>query len=302
MLLELARIFINVITPVFALVVIGYIAGPRLGLGARTLTRYAYYILIPALIFDVIAPARVEAALAARMVFYALVVHITLAIIGWGVAKALGRSQKMVSAYILISVFGNVGNFGLPIIEFRLGSEAFTAATVYFLVILTVSFIIGVAAANLPNGGGLNTTLAVFKTPALIAVVPALVANVYNLQPPLFLERIIGLLSVATIPTMLVALGVQLSGMKTFEFSSDVIISSSIRLLGGPALAILLAVPFGLTGIERGAGIFQAAMPAAVLTSIIAMEHNLLPDFVTTTVLFSTLSSIFTLTLVVALV
>lgn len=302
MLLELALIFVNVVTPVFALVVIGYAAGPWLGLDPRTLTRYSYYILIPALVFNVIAPARVEAALAGRMIVYILIVHLALAGVGWGVARALGRSEKMIAAYILIAVFGNVGNFGLPLIEFRLGSEAFTAATVYFLAIMTIAFIVGVTAANIPGGGGLKATLAVFKTPALIALVPALAANYYRLQPPLFLDRIINLLAAATIPTMLVALGVQLSTLKSFTFSPDVIIASGIRLLGGPALAIVLAIPFGLTGLERGAGIFQASMPAAVLTAIIAMEYDLIPEFVTTSVLFSTLASVVTLTLVMALV
>lgn len=302
MLSQLAAIFVNVITPVFALVVIGYVAGPRLGLEARTLTRYAYYILTPALIFNVIGSAQVDVSAATRMIVFAVVVHITLAGVAWAVAKALGRSEKMVSAYILIAVFGNVGNFGLPLIEFRLGQEAFAAATVYFLAITTIAFIIGVAAANLPRGGGLKATLAVFKTPALIALVPALILNVTHVHPPLFLERSIGLLAAATVPTMLVALGVQLSTLKSFNFTSDVIIASGIRLLAGPILAVALAVPFGLTGIERGAGILQAAMPAAILTAIIAMEHELIPEFVTTTVLFSTLASIVTLTLLMAFV
>ncbi len=104
------------------------------------------------------------------------------------------------------------------------------------------------------------------------------------------------------VPTMLVVLGVQLAGMDKFRFTVDVVTASAVRLIGGPLLAIILVIPFGLTGIERGAGIFQAAMPAAVLTSIIALEYDLLPDFVTTTVLFSTLTSVITLTLVLAIV
>ncbi len=302
MLSQLAAIFVNVITPVFALVVIGYAAGPRLGLEARTLTRYSYYILTPALIFNVIVSAQVDVSLAARMIIFVVMVHIALAGVGWAAAKALRRSAPMVSAYILIAVFGNVGNFGLPLIEFRLGQEAFADATVYFLAITTVAFIIGVAAANLPRGGGLKATLAVFKTPALIALVPALVLNITHIQLPLFLDRSLDLLSAATIPTMLVALGVQLSTLKNIRFTSDVIIASGIRLLVGPILAVVFAVPFGLTGIERGAGILQSAMPAAILTAIIAIEHELIPEFVTTAVLFSTLASIVTLTLVMAFV
>ncbi len=104
------------------------------------------------------------------------------------------------------------------------------------------------------------------------------------------------------VPTMLVTLGVQLANTRNVVFTKDVLIASAIRLLGGPLIAYLLVIPFGLTGLERSAGILQAGMPAAVLASIIALEHKLLPDFVITTVLFSTLASLVTLTLLLAFV
>ncbi|MGM0675299.1 MAG: AEC family transporter, partial [Spirochaetota bacterium] len=52
----------------------------------------------------------------------------------------------------------------------------------------------------------------------------------------------------------------------------------------------------------RGAGILQSSMPTAVLASIIAIEYDLLPEFVTEVVLFSTLASLVTLTLVMVIV
>ena len=302
MFLELALIFINVITPVFALVVIGYFAGPPLNLNARTLTRFAYYILVPAFVFNVVSVADIQVSLVTQMIIYILLVHIGVALIGFSVAKLLRRSAEMVAAYVMVAVFGNVGNFGVPIIKFRLGEEAMLAATVYFLAILTISFIVAVAAANWSKGGGIGAMWAVFKTPALIALVPSILVNWVDIQPPLVIMRITDLLAGAMIPTMLVALGVQLAGVKKFHFSSDVVISSSIRLLIAPALALLLAIPFGLTGVERGAAVFHSAMPAAVLTSIIAIEYDLLPNFITTVVLFSTLVSVVTLTLVLAFV
>lgn len=302
MLLQLAGIFLNVITPVFALVVIGYFTGPRLNLEAKTLSRFAYFVLVPAFIYNVISTASVRAALAFQMVTYILIVHIGCAALGFLVGWLLRRPAKMTAAYVLIAVFGNVGNFGLPIIEFRLGREALVAATIYFLAIAIIAFIIGVLAANWTSGGSMRAVLEVFKTPALLAAVPAFFVNWSNIETPLFLSRIITLLAGAMIPTMLVVLGVQLADVGRLKFGWDVFIASSVRLVGGPILALALAVPFGLTGIERGAGIFQASMPAAVLASIIAIEYNLLPEFVTTTVLFSTLASVVTLTLVLALV
>ncbi|MCB0210973.1 MAG: AEC family transporter [Anaerolineae bacterium] len=299
---QVVSIFINVITPVFALVAIGYFAGPPLGLQARTLSRFAYFILIPAFIFNVISSAEIQADLITRMVLYTLIVHLACALLGFGIGWILKRPRQMISAYVLIAVFGNVGNFGLPLISFRLGEEAVFAATVYFLAIIVIAFVIGVAAANWNHKGSMKAALEVLKTPALLAMVPAFFFTSSSFEPPLFLTRITGLLGAAMIPTMLVTLGISMSQVERVEISRDVYIASAIRLIGGPVLAFLLVIPFGLSGIERGAGILQASMPTAVLATIIAMEYDLLPDFVTTTVLFTTIVSVVTLTTVLALV
>lgn len=302
MIRQLIEIFFNVIAPVFALVIIGYFAGPRLNLEARTLSRFAYYLLVPSFVFNVMSTARVEAQLATRMMLYTLVVHLACALLGYVVARVLRRPPAMIGAYVLIAVFGNVGNFGLPLIEFRLGPEAIVPATVYFLAIVIIAFVIGVAAASWQRGGSWNAVLSVFKTPAILALPPALLLNVTDVGVPLFLSRITSLLGSAMIPTMLIALGVQLAATKRLELTLDVVVASGVRLIGGAVLALLIVIPFGLTGIERGAGIFQAAMPTAVLASIIALEYDLVPDFVTTAVLFSTLASVVTLTLLFAFV
>ncbi|MCB0036098.1 MAG: AEC family transporter [Anaerolineales bacterium] len=302
MALQLLEIFINVITPVFGLVIIGYFAGPRLELDARTLSRFAYFILIPCFVFNVVATAEIEAAIATRMIIFILIVEVACAILGFAVAKLLRRTAQMTAAYVLIATFGNVGNFGLPLIEFRLGPEALLPATIYFLAIIIIAFVIGVAAANWTKGGSLGAVTAVLKTPALIAIVPSILVNWFDITPPLLVSRMTGLLAAAMVPTMLVTLGVQLSEIKKITIDVDVWVASGIRLLGGAALALLIVIPFGLTGIERGAGIFQAAMPTAVLASIIALEYDLIPNFVTTAVLFSTVASVVTLTLLLAFV
>ncbi len=299
---QLLSIFFNVITPVFTLVVLGWIAGPRLGLEARTMSRAAYFLFVPAFIFSTLSNATIEADLAIRMIGYTAIVHISVAIVGFLVAKALGRSAKMVGAYTLIAVFGNVGNFGFPLIEFHLGDVAVELAAIYFLAIILIAFIIGVLAANWHKGGNFTAIFEVFKTPALIAAVPAIIINWFNISTPIMLDRVVGLLGQAMVPVMLLALGVQLANTKSLQIDKDTIIASSLRLLVSPALAFILVGFFGLDGLARGAGIMQAAMPAAVLTSIIALEYDLLPDFVTRTVLFSTLASVVTLTLILAVV
>lgn len=299
---QLATIFLNILTPVFALVLLGYWLGPRLELDARSISRVAYFILAPSFLFDVFSDARIEVNLALRMALYAIVVALLTGLAAFVVARLMRASADMASAFVLISVFGNVGNFGFPIIQFKFGEEAIVEASVYFVVLSITGFVVGVAAATWNRDGRLGAIAAVFTTPAILTAVLALVVGSFSISVPLFIDRAVGLLAGALIPIMLLTLGIQMANIKQIRLTHEVIISSLVRLVVGPVLALLLAAPFMLSGIARGAGVLQAAMPAAVLASLIAIEHELLPEFVTTAVLVSTVTSAFTLTVVLAIV
>ncbi|HIN01341.1 MAG TPA: AEC family transporter [Deltaproteobacteria bacterium] len=295
-------VFLNVVTPVFILVVIGYFVGPRLKIDARSLSRTAYFVFIPAFVFNIISEAKIDSELALQMLSFILVAQIAVALLGFLVGKALRQSREITAAFVLIATFGNVGNFGLPLIVFRWGETARTFATVYFVATVFISFVICVGVASWARSGGVTAVFSVFKTPALIALIPALVFNITDVEVPIFLSRLSGLLGQAMIPVMLITLGVQMGEIPKIKINFNVFAASTVRLIGGPVLALLIVPYFGLEGLERSTGILQAAMPAAVLASIIALEYKLLPEFVTTTVLFSTLYSILTLTVILTFI
>lgn len=299
--LQLPGIFLNVLVPVFALVVIGYLFGPRLQLETRTLTRLAYFILTPAFVFNILSRTKLDAELAGRMIGFITVVYVGSIVIAFVVARLLRRSPAMTAAYVMIAAFGNVGNFGLPIIQFAEGPEALGIATVYFLANLVLAFVVCVTAANFSRGPSLAMAGQVFRTPALLALVPALLVNWAGITLPEVLVRPLDLLSGAMIPTMLIVLGAQLAAAGLPKFGVDLLLSGAIRLLSGPLIAFAIVGWFALPELERNVGILQSSMPTAVLVSIIAMENKLLPEFVTATVLFSNLVSIATLAIVLLL-
>ena len=301
MLAQLPSIFLDVVAPVFAVVALGWALGPRLGLEARTLSRVAYYVFVPAFTFNVIGRADVPLARAGRMAAFAVVTHLSFGAIAWLVARALRRSREVTAAWVMLAVFGNVGNFGLALITFRLGDAAHVPATIYFIVILLTSFVVCVGVAAWTRGGGLAAVGSVFRTPALVVAVPALAVSTWHLQVPLMVQRTVGLLGAAMIPTMLFALGVQLAEARALRPGRDAVMVAGLRLVVAPAVACLLAVPFGLSGLERGAGILQAGMPAAILVAIIATEYAIEPGFVTAAVLLSTVASLPTLTVLLGL-
>jgi predicted permease len=298
---QLLGIFLNVLVPVFALVLLGYSAGPRLGLDNRTLSRLAYFILTPAFVFTILGQTRIEAALAGRMIAFISAAYLGTILIAFVAARLLRRSREMTAAYVMIAAFGNVGNFGLPIVQFAEGQEVLGIATVYFLANLVLAFVVCVTAANFSRGFSLAMAGQVFSTPALIALVPALLVNWSGVSLPPMLTRPLDLLAGAMIPTMLIVLGAQLAAAGLPKLSGDLLISTAIRLIAGPAIAFAIVGWFALPEVERNIGIIQASMPTAVLVSIIAMENKLLPQFVTMAVLFSNLASIVTLALVLYL-
>ncbi len=303
MIQDFFAIFINVVAPVFGVVLVGYAAGPRLDLKVRTLSRTAFYLLIPAFVFNIISRAEIQAGTAVRMIVYIAVVHLALAAVGFLLGRALNRPRAVIGAYALIAVFGNTGNFGLSLIHFRLGEIGLESATVYFLGLTVITFSVGVGVASWAGGRSKwRSVLSVFKTPALIAVVPAVLVNLADAPVPIFLDRLIGLMAQAMIPVMLVTLGVQLAEAGRLRVTRDVCIASALRLAAGPIMAVLLIAPFGLAGPERATGILQSSMPAGVLTALIAIEYNMAPEMVTHTVLFSTVVSFFTLTVMMSVV
>jgi len=297
---QLLSTFINVLAPVFIILGIAYGVTRQLRLDSRTLSRLAYYVLTPAFVFNLISTARIEVTLATRMVVFITLVYAGSIVIAFVVARLLGRGHKMTVAYMMIAAFGNVGNFGLPISQFAQGSAALLPATVYFLANLVFAFVLCVMLANSGRGKLTHAIGQVIRTPALLALIPALFVNATGVPLPAVAMRVIELLAAAMIPAMLIALGVQFANAGIPRISFDMLMAAGVRLVSGPLLAFALVGFFDLPALERNVGILQASMPAAVLVSIIAMESDTLPEFTTATVLFSNLASVVTLSLVLA--
>lgn len=292
---DLLPIFLNVIMPVFGIVLIGYLLGGRLDLQVQTLTRAAYYLFVPSFIFQAISSSRMPLDHAAKMVCFIVATHLLAAVVAGSAGRFLGHSKEMIAAFIIVTVSGNVGNFGIAMIRFRFGDAALAPTTLYFVALSITTFVVSVGAAGWAHGGSRGALGGLIGTPAIWAVVPALFVSNSGLVIPLMLSRMIGLLADAMIPVMLFALGLQLLEQKQIQFSRDVFTASVLRLVLAPALACLVAIPFALSHLEYASGVLQAGMPTAIMAVIIAKENNIAPHFVTSVVFITVLASLVTL-------
>jgi len=294
-----ARIFLEILAPVAALVLAGVVAGTRLTFDAATLAKLSYWILGPAFMFDVLASAEIAPDVVLRVVVAVLLAMIVTGGAVAFVARLSNRSYEATAAGILTSIYGNSGNFGLAVVAFTLGAQALPLAGIALLVINMVGLVFGIGAARSRRGSFSSSLRAAFTAPLVLAAVPAVVVNVVGFEVPVWLDRPIGLLSDALIPMMLLTLGVQLAAMKMPRMSLDIVTPLIAKLVFAPVIAAISVRLLGLTGDAAGVVVLQSAMPAAVFTALISIEHDLVPDLVTTIVLAGTVLSMLTLPVVI---
>jgi predicted permease len=139
-----------------------------------------------------------------------------------------------------------------------------------------------------------------FKVPAVYAVTAAIIVLTTHTTVPLVVMRPIGLLSDAAIPIMLLVLGMQLERAVMPKHPKAVAAAVVLSLVVAPIIAFGLSAVLGLTGAAKQAAIIEASMPAAVVTTVLALEFDLDASFSTSVVFFTTVLSPVTLVLLIA--
>jgi len=292
----LISIFASDILPIFVIAGAGFLLARKLQASVKTLAHVSFYALTPCLAFKMLVTSKMTGPQAGRMALMAVLVTCAMGLLARIAAIPLNLSRAELSAFLLVVMFSNGGNYGLPVVMFAFGNEALSQATVYFVTSSMLTYTVGVflAAAGRRTAG--RAILGITKIPAIYGVAAALTVLATGISVPATLMRPIGLLSDAALPMMILVLGMQLEGASIPERPSTVALAVALSLLAAPLVALGLAWLLGLWGTARQAGVVLASMPVAVITTILALEFDVAPAFVTNAVFISTLLSPLTLT------
>lgn len=299
---DLLRILADVLAPVFLIVAAGAVLESRRPIDTQTLSSLAYWVLGPAFVFDLIVGAEIDRDLVVRLAVAGLAGMAAAGGLAALATRATGSSGPVVAATALTAAYGNVGNTGLAVSAFAFGERVLPIATVLMLVINVTGIATGVGLASTRDRSPIGAALAGLRAPMTLAVVPSVLVNVVDVDPPLLVSRPLGLLSDALIPIMLLSLGAQLVRTGVPRVSTDIGISIGAKLLVAPLAAAVVAGLLGLEGEAFGVVVIQSAMPAAVFTSVVATQEDLEPDRVVAALVLGTIVAIPTLLVVVALV
>ena len=297
----MTSLFANNLLPVLAVSAAGWLLAARLRVDPRPLNHAAFYLFAPCLVFRILAGSDVNGGALARTVGFTVAALAIPATVAFVLARARGWSRTRTAAVVLVVLLPNAGNLGLPATRFAFGETALAHAGVFFVTASVLTYTVGVLVASLGRSGWVRALLRLPRVPAIWAVAAAVALRTTGAAVPVPLDRAIALLADATIPTLLVVLGMQLHGRGIRGSLPSIAGASALRLVGGAACGWLLAVPFGLTGAARQGAVLESAMPSAVVTIVLATEFDVEPSWVTSVVVATTILSPLTLTPLMAL-
>jgi len=295
-----ASIFANDILPIFIVAAVGFALARFSDTSVKTLSAVSFNALSPCLVFDQLVRSSIGGGVFGRMVIFCILLTTVMGIVAWIAAMPFRLNRQTLTSFLLVVMFSNSGNYALPVVLFAFGREALAYASVYFVASAIVTYTVGVGVAASGRGDVRHVLKGIVRVPALYAVAAAGVVLVTQTIVPVAILRPITLMGDAAIPVMLLILGMQLERAVMPNRPGIVALAVGLSLFVGPIVGIALTMGLGLTGLARQVAIVGASMPAAVITTVLALEFDLDASFATGAVFLSTILSPFTLVVLLA--
>ncbi len=299
--LEFFYILKEIILPVFLVLIVGYIVQIKYKLDLQTIAKLNIYIFVPAFIFVKLYETTIAPSIFVLVISFMLVYVLILYVIGILISRAMKLDKKKRVTFTNSVIFFNSGNFGVPVNDLVFRSDPF-AISIQVIVLMFQNiflFSYGVFSLQSLDSGKLKALFAYFKMPVMYAMLLGILLNALDITVTEVIMIPTTYLADGMIALALLMLGMQVAEMKLIKGLGTVYVSLFIRLIAGPLIALGLIYLFGVSGILAQALFIASAMPTSVNSAVIAQEYKNHPDYAAQIVLFSTVLSAITVSLVI---
>jgi len=297
----LLTILADDLLPIFLVAAVGFLLARRLRVEVKPLSRVTFNALAPCLVFNLIVTSHVSAGEFGRIVAFTVLLVAAMGGVARMAAIPFGLDRPHLAAFLIVVMFSNAGNYGLSVVLFAFGRDVLARAALYFVTSALLMYTVGTFLASSGRHGVEAALRGLLRVPAVWGLGAAALVRWAGVSLPAAVSRPIELLGAAAIPTMLLVLGMQFEKGARPERPGLVAAAAVLVLIAAPLIGFLLASVLGLEGVARQAVLVESAMPSAVITTIVALEFDVAPRFVTSVVVVTTLASPVTVAILIAL-
>ncbi|KDN79869.1 membrane protein [Streptomyces olindensis] len=253
---------------------VGYLIGRRgyLGDGGReVLTKLAFHVASPALLFTTLARADLSVIFSDRLLVTAMSTAVAAGVfVAVGAVRGWGVGRTTIGA--LCSSYVNSGNLGIPIAVYVLGDASLVAPVLLFQLVGVTP--VALTVLDLTQGGEKRPLwqrlLTPLRNPIAVGSLAGVAASAAGLDVPGPLMDPLTLIGNMSVPAVLLAFGISLRG-------------STLPLRGAERAPVLLAValksflqPLAAWALAAGVfGLHGAPLLDVVVTSALPAAQNL---------------------------
>ena len=290
------------LVPVMLVIGIGYLwrrlspAGLDAALMRRVLGGLVMYVTYPALAFSVVATAQLDM----EMLWVPGLTAVSIfagVLLGRLAAPLAGvHSRADVGALLLACGFGNLISMGIPVVAAVFGVAAARYAIyadIMGLAPLLWTLVFWIALRFGGNEGGAGSVMSfvgrLVRLPPLWAFFCALGLNLTGVSLPVSLERTATMVGNATMPCMLLTVGMSLSVSSVWRYPRAILVVAALKLILLPLLLFLGGRLLVGEGEMLSATILLAAMPTMMATIILSEEFGLNTELLATLMVGNTL-------------
>jgi hypothetical protein len=298
---------VNVVLPVFAIVLAGFACG-RLRLlgpgGSEALNGFVYFAALPALFFGSLAKVELSQIFNWAYLSAYLLGMLATASAALMVGRMLFRTRgHALAVQNMAALFSNTGYMGIPLAITAFGREAALPAILATIVngaLVMGLYILWIEAQRSTASHRLHVArdalAGVFRSPLVLSAIAGILASAFAVKVPAPLLTFCDIMGAAAPPAALFAMGLFMVGK---SFKGDVVevsAFSALKLLIQPLATFAIVawlIPVDLAW--RNVLLLMAALPTGSLVFVLASQHQTYVQRATGIILGSTLASVVTL-------
>ncbi|MFI1730487.1 AEC family transporter [Streptomyces acidicola] len=288
---------------------VGFVIGRRGYLGEHgreVLTKLAFHVASPALLFTTLAEADLSVIFSNRLLVTALSTAAAAGIfVAVGVVRRWGVGRTTIGA--LCSSYVNAGNLGIPIAVYVLGDASLVAPVLLFQVIALTPIALTILdlSGQGEKGPLWRRLITPLRNPIAVGSLAGVAVSALGLTVPGPIMDPLTLIGNMSVPAVLLAFGISLCGSTVPGRGPDrhlVLLSVALKSVGQPAAAWALAAGvFGLRGAPLLDVVVTSALPAAQNLFTYASRYRVGEVLARESILLSTILSVPVLVVIAAL-
>ena len=224
-----------------------------------------------------------------------IVINIALGVLTYLLLNFLGWDKRKIWSLVIVVVLGNTGFLGYPITQGIFGNAGMIRA-VFCDISTSIIFVVLSFILILIFDGEIKVAIRKILTfLPLWSIILGITFNILSIPITSVGSTVVTYLAGATIPLIMISLGLSLKidGLK--NHFKEVGLASFIKLIIYPLIALGVLSLLNITGFEHTIGLIEAAMSSAMLGLVLAVTYRLDWELTSDCIFTSTVFSLVTI-------